>query len=255
MDDLLTTRQLEELLQVDRVTIYRMLNDGRLPGFKVGGQWRFSRQEVDKWLEEQRVTLQVSESLSAAEESPLASDVLPLSCVRVIQAVCAEALDVAAVTTAPDGTPLTEVSNSCELCNRILSTEEGHRRCVASWRLLDSRQRCVVRTCHAGLACIVAPIQVGDEWVANLAACQFAVPPEEVAGQAWRANLPGLAADLGLDEGDLQAAAESVRLLAQAQLPRVSRLLLQVADALSKMGQEQQKLVSRLRRIAEMTGV
>lgn len=50
MDDLLTTRQLQELLQVDRITIYRMLNDGRLQGFKVGGQWRFSRQAVELWL-------------------------------------------------------------------------------------------------------------------------------------------------------------------------------------------------------------
>lgn len=47
MDDLLTTRQLQDLLRVDRITIYRMLNDGRLRGFKVGGQWRFSPREVE----------------------------------------------------------------------------------------------------------------------------------------------------------------------------------------------------------------
>ena len=39
-DKLLTTRELEELLQLDRVTIYRMVKDGELPALRVGGQWR-----------------------------------------------------------------------------------------------------------------------------------------------------------------------------------------------------------------------
>ena len=49
MNDLLTTRQIEEILKVDRITIYRMLGDGRLRGFKVGGQWRKSeRRRCDR---------------------------------------------------------------------------------------------------------------------------------------------------------------------------------------------------------------
>ena len=52
MADYMTTKQLVELLQLDRTTIYRMLSAGRLPGFKVGGRWRFSRQEIEAWLRE-----------------------------------------------------------------------------------------------------------------------------------------------------------------------------------------------------------
>ena len=51
MDDLLTTRQLTDLLQLDRTTIYRMLNDGRLPAVRVGGQWRFSRQAIEALMQ------------------------------------------------------------------------------------------------------------------------------------------------------------------------------------------------------------
>jgi excisionase family DNA binding protein len=47
---LLTTKQLQELLSIDRTTVYRMLKDGRLTGIKVGTQWRFSRDEVDALL-------------------------------------------------------------------------------------------------------------------------------------------------------------------------------------------------------------
>ena len=57
IDALLTTRQLQDLLQVDRITIYRMLSDGRLQGFKVGGQWRFSRHAIERWLQEQQSSL------------------------------------------------------------------------------------------------------------------------------------------------------------------------------------------------------
>ncbi len=43
MEDLLTTREVQELLKVDRITIYRMLQDGRLHGMKIGQQWRFPK--------------------------------------------------------------------------------------------------------------------------------------------------------------------------------------------------------------------
>ena len=50
MPDLLTTTQVQDLLQVDRTTIYRMVESGRLPAIRVGKQWRFSRPEIERWL-------------------------------------------------------------------------------------------------------------------------------------------------------------------------------------------------------------
>ena len=38
MPNLLTAKEVQELLSVDRTTIYRMLKDGRLKGVKVGNQ-------------------------------------------------------------------------------------------------------------------------------------------------------------------------------------------------------------------------
>jgi excisionase family DNA binding protein len=257
MDDLLTTRQLQDLLQVDRVTIYRMLSDGRLTGFKVGGQWRFSSQEIEKWLQDQRATLEDAEVSDVADEDTPAHDALPLTCVQAVQSVYAEALDVAAVTTNPDGLPLTAVSNSCEFCNLILATDEGRRRCAASWQLPADRRQSPppVRTCHAGLLCISVPIRVEEDWVANTASCQFVTQPPEGTEGEWLLGLPTLADELGLDEDELRAAAEGIRTLAEDELPRVVRLLQQVADTLAEIGHERAKLVGRLRRIAEMTNV
>jgi PTS system nitrogen regulatory IIA component len=51
MTDVLTLKQLAEHLQLSERTIYRLLGRGQLPGFKVGGSWRFRRSVVDYWLD------------------------------------------------------------------------------------------------------------------------------------------------------------------------------------------------------------
>lgn len=47
---LLTPKTVQQLLNVDRSTVYRMAQDGRLPAIKVGRQWRFPRAEIEKAL-------------------------------------------------------------------------------------------------------------------------------------------------------------------------------------------------------------
>lgn len=253
VDDLLTTRQLQDLLQVDRITIYRMLNDGRLHGFKVGGQWRFSRKAIEAWLAEHRTGLEMAESQSFAGDDVLStSQVLPLSCVQAIQGVVAEALDVAAVTVDLEGRQLAEVSNSCEFCNLILSTDTGQHRCAMAWK---SHGNGDARVCHAGLLCVSAPITVNGRKVAIAAGCQFAAQVPNGDDPAWRASVPKLAADLGLREGDLWVATGSVRLVPEGDATHISRLLLRVAETFSEIGQERLSLLHRLQSIAEISRI
>lgn len=253
MTDLLTTKQLQELLQVDRITIYRMLNDGRLSGFKVGGQWRFSRHEIQAWLEQQQRNRDRGASAPLAigqVNSP--QQALPISCVDAIQGVCAEALGVAAVTVSLDGVPLTGISNSCDFCNRILSTEKGRERCAAAWR---QRGPEVAHACHAGLLCINAAIHVGGQPIALAASCQFVIQTDNGDGDRWQRELPQLAADLGLPVSDLRMAANSVLRLSAEELSSVSHLLHRVAETFSELGQERLDLVSRLQHIAEVSKI
>jgi PTS system nitrogen regulatory IIA component len=51
--DILTIRQLAEYLMVSEKTVYRMLDRNRLPAARVGAQWRFRRQDIDAWLNEE----------------------------------------------------------------------------------------------------------------------------------------------------------------------------------------------------------
>ena len=48
--DVLTTTQLAEWLQVEEPTIAELAEAGELPGRKLGGEWRFAREAVLRWL-------------------------------------------------------------------------------------------------------------------------------------------------------------------------------------------------------------
>lgn len=251
-EGLLTVRQLQNLLQVDRVTIYRMLKRGALQGVKVGGQWRFRRDQVEAWLEQQKGkgASAPAEAVPPAEgEWTSDASPLPLSCVLPIQEIFAEALQVAAVTLDAKGTPLTPVSHCSALCTLILATDEGRRRCLASWQAARPGE---FGSCHAGLLTLSAPVGVGEQHVASVVVCQFAAPVE---GESWQAGLAALADQLGLEESALQIAARSIRVMPGEDLRRVGRLLHLVAQTFGEIGEEWKNLVARLRQIAAISQV
>jgi len=51
--DVLTLREVAALLRVAEKTAYTLVQTGDLPGFKVGGQWRFRRSDIDAWITSQ----------------------------------------------------------------------------------------------------------------------------------------------------------------------------------------------------------
>jgi excisionase family DNA binding protein len=257
VDDLLTTRQLQNLLQLDRVTIYRMLNDGRLPGFKVGGQWRFRRREIEKLLQEQRADLEVAEAPQPESVLTPSAQVLPLGCIQVIQDVLAEALDIAAVTTDLQGQPLTKPSNPCRFCQLIQSSAEGQRRCQASWQALatGSERAPALHRCHAGLLYARGRIAVDNELIATTFGGQFLTGPVEGDGDGPLPRLAALARACGLNEDELRAALPTVHRVEGERTARVIHLLQKAAQTFSEIGQERLSLLNRLRRIAEMTRV
>jgi excisionase family DNA binding protein len=255
IDTLLTARQLQDLLQVDRITIYRMLNDGRLQGFKVGGQWRFSRQAIERWLQEQQASLDIPESPKKADDLQPSPEALPLSCIRAIQDIFAEALGVAIVTTTLDGTPITPVAHSCEFCNLILDTQAGQQRCIASWRAAATEREEIplLATCHAGLHCACGRIEVQGQFVAATHAGQFLAGPPD--GTVWSAGITELSAATGVGRSRLQRALASVAVLDEDRRQQVPRLLHRVTATFSEIGEERLNLLGRLQRIAEISSV
>jgi ligand-binding sensor protein len=179
---------------------------------------------------------------------------LPIYCIQSVQDVCAEALDIAAVTSDVDGSPLTEVSNSCDFCDLILSSDRGRRRCRAAWTQMGNGSGRAFH-CHAGLLCISVPILVNDRYVSITAGCQFTVRPTDGTDPEWQRNLPVLAEELELPEQELRAISSTVRVKSEDGLVRVARLLGRVAETFSEIGQERLNLLSRLQQISEMSKV
>lgn len=53
-DKILTLKEVAEYLKLTKKTAYRLAAAGKLPGFKVGGSWRFKREDVLTWIEEKK---------------------------------------------------------------------------------------------------------------------------------------------------------------------------------------------------------
>lgn len=60
-DEILTVKELAEYLKIAEKTAYRFASEGKLPGFKVGGAWRFRKAEIDRWINEQERNNQKSD--------------------------------------------------------------------------------------------------------------------------------------------------------------------------------------------------
>jgi len=52
--EILTVRQVAELLQIDERTIYKLARQGSIPSFKVSNQWRFLKQDIESWIEQKK---------------------------------------------------------------------------------------------------------------------------------------------------------------------------------------------------------
>jgi len=53
-DEILTLKEVAKYLKLAEKTAYRLAAEGKLPGFKVGGSWRFKESDIEKWIEEQK---------------------------------------------------------------------------------------------------------------------------------------------------------------------------------------------------------
>jgi len=56
----LSVKQMAEILQVSRRTIYRMIDSGKLPAYKLDRDWRIAKEDINQFLEK-RINRQILE--------------------------------------------------------------------------------------------------------------------------------------------------------------------------------------------------
>lgn len=52
-DEVLTIKEVAALLKLAEKTVYAMAAAGEIPAFKIRGQWRIKRTELDLWMDAQ----------------------------------------------------------------------------------------------------------------------------------------------------------------------------------------------------------
>jgi len=50
--EVLTVKEICDLLQVHPSTIYKLIQQGKIPSFRVGSDWRFRRDLIERWMAE-----------------------------------------------------------------------------------------------------------------------------------------------------------------------------------------------------------
>ena len=52
MDTVLKVGEVARLLRIHPATVYRLLKNGSIPAFRLGSEWRFSQETIERWIKE-----------------------------------------------------------------------------------------------------------------------------------------------------------------------------------------------------------
>jgi excisionase family DNA binding protein len=126
---MLTAQQVQDLLDVDTSTIYRMAGDGRLPAVRVGRQWRFPADAIDRLL----VPDGGSGDAPSANTAAAAPAVVPRGVATALLETVAPLLGVSMVVTDLAGRPLTPIVHPAPFIARHLDDPDFAAVCVADW--------------------------------------------------------------------------------------------------------------------------
>lgn len=54
MPEIMTLQQVAEYLKFSKDKVYQMANAGRIPAIKIGKQWRFDKNDLEKWIDKHK---------------------------------------------------------------------------------------------------------------------------------------------------------------------------------------------------------
>jgi len=234
MDDLLTTREVLDILKVDRITIYRMLQDGRIKGVKIGQQWRFPRNEVDRF---------VGGNLSASEpiQTKTEHNGFPTHCVQTIQELFSEIGQVSALVIDSEGEPLTEISHPCRYCQIILQSLPGQAACRASWKEF------------AGIQYISAPFFDNGKIMGYFLAGEFYWQAPNIHEETERTQR--LSSALNIPVETLSQSTSTIPVIETEKHSRVEAWPAAASRAVQTILQERLGFIDRLKQIADLTKI
>lgn len=249
MTTFLTTQDVQALLHVDKSTVYRMADDGRLPGVKVGRQWRFPADQIADQLGV--TTTPTPSSLHPNGTLPHLAELLDDDATRTITELLADLYGVMAVVTDMDGNPLTPVVNPCGFYTAIAARPAASQLCITEWRSFAQRPQMApprFTPSHLGFHCARTFVWAGTEPVGMLL-IGGVTPPDWPPSAAF---VSGIADAIGVADADIEAVIDQTFDVPHERQRWMLHTLPQVGDLVTQLLTAQRRLVSKLDAIADL---
>ncbi len=183
-----------------------------------------------------RLQMQVNYLLTPTSDvpEPELTDLICVDDLQRIQDAFADACNVASLITDIEGNPITRLSNGCEVCGLIRSTEKGAENCRISDRILGIEARDKMEptfaACHGiGFVDASAPIIVGGRHIAN-----WLIGQSNPMG-VTRNQVARYARGIGLDETTLVTSFEGMETMSLDTFRKILHLLWIVAGQISAL--------------------
>lgn len=247
---LLTTKEVQDLFKVDKSTIYRMAEDGRIPAVKVGRQWRFPSDQLDSLLGGAvPTTLAPSPSVPPAGELALEAT-LPAETAQTVADLAADMFGVMAVVTDMEGNSLSTVANPCGYFSAVFEGTYTADHCAQSWRQLGEEIDLEPRFLPSdlGFLCARSFIRHGHRLVGMVIV--GGVAPEE-----WpptTAHIQAVVAETGADETTIREHIDEVYWIDEPHQQWIVRNLSRMSDLLSQLAEGRGRLIAKLANIAAL---
>ena len=52
LDEIMTLEEMAGYLKIGKSTLYKMVREDKIPVVKIANQWRFRKEDIEKWLKE-----------------------------------------------------------------------------------------------------------------------------------------------------------------------------------------------------------
>jgi excisionase family DNA binding protein len=180
----------QALLGIDKSTVYRMAQDGRLPAVKVGRQWRFASEAIQNLLSGMGVPVIGGRTAGNA----LSDGLTEADAVRVQPLIdlAAELLGVMMVVTDMEGNPASDVANPCAWFEERQDDPAVLDACMRDWRSFAGEQAFApaFRAGPHGFECARALVREGNQLVGMVLAGGIA--PTELSPDGPNDNSDGL---------------------------------------------------------------
>jgi excisionase family DNA binding protein len=50
--NILTVKEIYEILRIHPSTVYKLIRQGKIPGFRIGREWRFRKDVIMRWMDQ-----------------------------------------------------------------------------------------------------------------------------------------------------------------------------------------------------------